>query len=110
MKDRMAPACLPTVSGLVGEVEPGRRWWEPDADAHDNHARRGPSPANCRCSDRVRDELARREGLLAGQTPAADVVAARRLAAQLGTGRRVVMILVGTGVKYLTGDLPPPLD
>ena len=50
-------------------------------------------------------DLARREGLLAGQTSGANVVAAQRLAEQLGPGRRVVTILVDTGLKYLAGDL-----
>jgi cysteine synthase len=50
-------------------------------------------------------EVARREGLFAGQTSGANVVAARRLAAELGPGHRVVTILVDTGLKYLAGDL-----
>ncbi len=50
-------------------------------------------------------EVARREGLLAGQTSGANVVAAKRLAAELGPGRRVVTILIDTGLKYLAGDL-----
>lgn len=50
-------------------------------------------------------EVARREGLIAGQTSGANVVAARRLAARLGPHRRVVTILVDTGLKYLAGDL-----
>jgi cysteine synthase A len=50
-------------------------------------------------------DIARREGLFAGQTSGANVVAARRLAAKLGPGRRVVTILIDTGLKYLAGDL-----
>jgi cysteine synthase A len=50
-------------------------------------------------------ELARREGLFAGQTSGANVLVARRLAGELGPGRRVVTILVDTGLKYLAGDL-----
>lgn len=50
-------------------------------------------------------EVARREGLAAGQTSGANVVAARRLAAELGPGTRVVTVLVDTGLKYLSGDL-----
>jgi cysteine synthase A len=49
--------------------------------------------------------LAQREGLLAGQTSGANVVAARRLAAQFGPDQRVVTILVDTGLKYLNGNL-----
>lgn len=50
-------------------------------------------------------ELARREGLMTGQTSGANVAAAGRLAAQLGPGRRVATVLVDTGLKYLAGDL-----
>ena len=50
-------------------------------------------------------EVARREGLFAGQTSGANVVVAQRLAAELGPGRRVVTILVDSGLKYLAGDL-----
>jgi cysteine synthase A len=50
-------------------------------------------------------EVARHEGLFAGQTSGANVVAARRLATELGPGKRVVTILVDTGLKYLAGDL-----
>jgi cysteine synthase len=50
-------------------------------------------------------QLAEREGLLAGQTSGANVVAAHHIAAQFGPDQRVVTILVDTGLKYLTGDL-----
>jgi cysteine synthase A len=50
-------------------------------------------------------EVARREGLFAGQSSGANVVAARRLAEELGPGRRVVTVLIDTGLKYLAGDL-----
>jgi len=50
-------------------------------------------------------DLARREGLFAGQTSGANVFAAPRLAAELDPGRRVVTILIDTGLKYLAGDL-----
>ncbi len=49
--------------------------------------------------------LALREGLFAGQTSGANIVAAQRLAVDLGAGHRTVTILVDTGLKYLTGDL-----
>jgi cysteine synthase A len=49
--------------------------------------------------------LARQEGIFAGQTTGANLVAAQRLAARLGTGRRVVTLLIDTGLKYLAGDL-----
>jgi cysteine synthase A len=49
--------------------------------------------------------LGRSEGLLVGQTSGANVAAAQQLASALGPGRRVVTILIDTGLKYLTGDL-----
>jgi cysteine synthase A len=50
-------------------------------------------------------EVARREGLFAGQTSGANVAAARALAAELHPGARVVTVLIDTGLKYLAGDL-----
>jgi cysteine synthase A len=50
-------------------------------------------------------ELARSEGLFAGQSSGANLVVARRLAEELGPGRRVVTVLIDTGLKYLAGDL-----
>jgi cysteine synthase A len=45
--------------------------------------------------------LAREEGLFAGTSTGANVVAALRLAEQLGPEATVVTILVDTGMKYL---------
>lgn len=45
--------------------------------------------------------LAREEGLFAGTSTGANVVAALRLAAQLGAGATVVTIMCDTGMKYL---------
>ena len=50
-------------------------------------------------------ELAAHEGLFVGQTSGANLVVARRLAGELGPGRRVVTILIDSGLKYLAGDL-----
>jgi cysteine synthase A len=49
--------------------------------------------------------LAAEEGMFVGITSGANVVAALRLAARLGPGRRVVTVLVDSGLKYLAGDL-----
>jgi cysteine synthase A len=54
-------------------------------------------------------ELARREGLIAGQTSGANVVAGRQLALELGPHHRVVTVIVDTGLKYLAGDLYAPV-
>ncbi|MGA8579652.1 MAG: hypothetical protein WB579_13280 [Bryobacteraceae bacterium] len=45
--------------------------------------------------------LAREEGLFAGVSTGCNVVAALRLAEQLGPGATVVTILCDTGMKYL---------
>jgi cysteine synthase A len=47
--------------------------------------------------------LAREEGLFAGTSTGANVVAALRLAAQLGRGASVVSVMCDTGMKYLKG-------
>jgi cysteine synthase len=49
--------------------------------------------------------LARTEGILGGVSSGANLVAAIRLASELGPGRRIVTIAVDTGLKYLDGDL-----
>jgi len=46
--------------------------------------------------------LAREEGLFAGTSTGANVVAALRLAARLGPGATVVTIMCDTGMKYLS--------
>lgn len=49
--------------------------------------------------------LAKEEGLLAGTSTGANLVAALRVATSLGPGHRVVTIAVDTGLKYLDGEL-----
>ena len=50
-------------------------------------------------------KLARVEGVLAGISCGANVWAAMRIARGLGPGRRVVTLIVDSGLKYLRGDL-----
>ena len=50
--------------------------------------------------------LAREEGMLAGVSAGANVLAACRVAERLGTGRRVVTIIPDTGERYLSVNLP----
>jgi cysteine synthase A len=50
-------------------------------------------------------QLAFREALFAGTSSGANVVAAIRVAKQLGPGHTVVTLLVDSGLKYLTTDL-----
>jgi cysteine synthase len=49
--------------------------------------------------------LAREEGIFAGTSTGLNVVAALRLAAELGPGHNVATVAVDTGLKYLNGDL-----
>jgi cysteine synthase A len=49
--------------------------------------------------------LAREEGLFAGASSGANVVAALRVAERLGPGRTVMTIMVDSGLRYLSTDL-----
>ena len=49
--------------------------------------------------------LAREEGIFSGVSTGLNVVAALRLAEELGPGRTVATVAVDTGLKYLAGDL-----
>ena len=49
--------------------------------------------------------LAREEGLFAGTSSGANVVAALRVAEKLGPSATVVTIMVDSGLRYLSGDL-----
>lgn len=70
-----------------------------------------PSDASevMRVTTREAEEMARRlareEGLFAGASSGANVVAALRLAERLGRGGTVATLLVDSGLKYLTTDV-----
>ena len=49
--------------------------------------------------------LARKEGLLVGTSSGMNIVAALKLAQELGPGKTVATVIVDTGLKYLAGDL-----
>jgi cysteine synthase A len=49
--------------------------------------------------------LAREEALFAGTSSGANVVAAIRVAQQLGPGATVVTLMVDSGLKYLNTDV-----
>jgi cysteine synthase A len=49
--------------------------------------------------------LAREEGIFAGTSTGANVVAALRVAERLGAGATVATIVVDSGVRYLSTDL-----
>ncbi len=50
-------------------------------------------------------ELAKKEGIFAGTTSGANVWAAMQRAKKLGAGKRIVTVVVDSGLKYLQGDL-----
>jgi cysteine synthase len=50
-------------------------------------------------------KLARMEGIFGGTTSGANVWAALQLARKLGAGKKIVTIVVDSGLKYLNGDL-----
>ena len=49
--------------------------------------------------------LAREEGLFAGASSGANVVAALRLAERLGPNATVVTLMIDTGIKYLSTEV-----
>jgi cysteine synthase A len=49
--------------------------------------------------------LAREEGIFAGASSGANVVAALRLAARLGPGATVATLIVDSGLRYLSTDI-----
>jgi cysteine synthase A len=49
--------------------------------------------------------LAKREGIFAGKSSAANVVASLQVAERLGPGRNVVTVICDTGYKYLQGSV-----
>jgi cysteine synthase A len=49
--------------------------------------------------------LAREEGIFAGTSTGANVVAALRVAERLGPGSTVVTIVVDSGLRYLSTDV-----
>ncbi len=49
--------------------------------------------------------LAREEGIFAGTSTGANVVAAIRMAQQLGAGATVATIIIDSGLRYLSGDV-----
>jgi cysteine synthase A len=50
-------------------------------------------------------ELARMEGVFGGMSSGANVFAALQVAKRLGPDRKVVTVIVDSGLKYLQGDL-----
>lgn len=53
----------------------------------------------------IANELARKEGILGGITSGANVWAALQRAKELGPGKKVVTVIIDSGLRYLNGDL-----
>ena len=51
------------------------------------------------------NELARKEGIFGGITSGANVWAALQRAKKIGPGKKIVTIIIDSGLKYLNGDL-----
>jgi cysteine synthase A len=49
--------------------------------------------------------LAQEEGIFAGTSSGANVVAALRVAQQLGPGAKVVTLIIDSGLRYLSTDV-----
>ncbi len=62
-------------------------------------------PVSTRDAEEMARRLAREEALFAGTSSGANVVAAIRVAAQLGPGATVVTLMVDSGLKYLSTDV-----
>jgi cysteine synthase A len=56
-------------------------------------------------AEKMARRLAREEGLFAGTSSGANVIAALRVAERLGPEATVVTLMVDSGLKYLSGDL-----
>ena len=54
---------------------------------------------------RTARELARKEGIFGGVTSGANVWAALQRARELGPGKRIVTVIIDSGLRYLNGDL-----
>jgi cysteine synthase A len=52
--------------------------------------------------------LASEEGVFGGTSSALNVLGAITVAKELGPGKRVVTVIVDSGLKYLAGDLYAP--
>jgi cysteine synthase A len=62
-------------------------------------------PVTTADAEQMARRLAREEGLFAGTSSGANVIASIRIGEQLGAGASVVTLLVDSGLKYLTTDV-----
>jgi cysteine synthase A len=80
----------------------GAGFWPPQLSRDDLDAIEAVSTDDAMAMAR---RAAREEGLWSGPSTGANLVAALRVARELGEGRRVVTVLVNSGLKYLGGSL-----
>ena len=80
----------------------GAGFWPPQLTRDDLDAIEAVSTDDAMAMAR---RAAREEGLWSGPSTGANLVAALRVARELGEGRRVVTVLVDSGLKYLGGSL-----
>jgi hypothetical protein len=69
---------------------------------------RGSASASCRPLGARQGRLAAEEGIFAGASSGANVVAALRVAERLGVGHTVATIMVDSGLRYLSTELYAP--
>ena len=100
----------PAESPVLAGGEPGTHriegggagFWPPQLTGDDLDAIEAVSTDDAMAMAR---RAAREEGLWSGPSTGANLVAALRVARELGEGRRVVTVLVDSGLKYLGGSL-----
>jgi cysteine synthase A len=54
---------------------------------------------------RIANDLAKKEGIFGGATSGANVWAALQRAKELGPGKKIVTVIIDSGLRYLNGDL-----
>lgn len=102
----LEPASSPLITrgttGPHGVEGIGVGFWPPHLDRSFFDEARAIEESDAREMAR---RLAQEEGILAGTSSALNVVAAVRIAQELGAGATVVTVACDTGLKYLSGDL-----
>ena len=54
---------------------------------------------------RTANELAKKEGIFGGITSGANVWTALQRAKEIGPGKKIVTVIIDSGLRYLNGDL-----
>ena len=93
---------LRAIDRNYGDDGGGSGFWPPQLRPDDLDAVKSVSSDEAMAMAR---RAAREEGLWSGPSTGANLVAALRVARELGEGRRVATVLVDSGLKYLGGSL-----